>query len=157
MASKGKTPARRPAAKKPAAKTPPKPKAVPKPAPKATQKPAPASKPAMPPAKGKAMPPPSPKQAIPGRPKPGAPTPAAPGTATPEGVVPTQVSEIDTSIRLEKSTDRGTIAQIEIVKDGHYFVARTTTEVGSKEYKNTVFEDMLTEMIITLQEQLADH
>lgn len=49
------------------------------------------------------------------------------------------------------------LAQIEILKDGHFFIGRTHTNAGgSKEYKNTVFEDMLTEMVITLQEQLAD-
>lgn len=49
-----------------------------------------------------------------------------------------------------------TLCHIEIVKDGHHFIARTTTDAGEKEYKNTVFEDMLTEMLITLQEQLVD-
>lgn len=48
------------------------------------------------------------------------------------------------------------LCHIEIVKDGHYFIARTRTENGEKEYKNTVFEDMLTEMLITLQEQMHD-
>jgi hypothetical protein len=48
------------------------------------------------------------------------------------------------------------LAQIEILKDGHFFIARTQTEAGSKEYKNTLFEDMLTEMVITLQEQLHE-
>ncbi len=48
------------------------------------------------------------------------------------------------------------LCQIEITKDGHYFIARTETEAGEKEFKNTVFEDMLTEMLITLQEQLVD-
>ncbi len=49
------------------------------------------------------------------------------------------------------------ICHIEILKDGQHFIARTETEDGSeKEYKNTVFEDMLTEMFITLQEQLRE-
>ena len=49
------------------------------------------------------------------------------------------------------------LCQIEILKDGHFFIARTHTEAGgAKEYKNTVFEDMLTEMVISLQEQIAD-
>lgn len=49
------------------------------------------------------------------------------------------------------------LAHVEILKDGHFFIARTQTAAGGgKEYKNTVFEDMLTEMVITLQEQLAD-
>ena len=49
-----------------------------------------------------------------------------------------------------------TLCHIDIVKDGHHFIARTVTDAGDKEYKNTVFEDLLTEMLITLQEQLAD-
>jgi len=58
----------------------------------------------------------------------------------------------------EKAPEKGreALCQIEILKDGHFFIARTSTEAGQKEYKNTVFEDMLTEMVITLQEQLAD-
>lgn len=58
--------------------------------------------------------------------------------------------------KMEKLAE-GTLCQIEILKDGHFFIARTQTESGqAKEYKNTVFEDLLTEMLITLQEQLAD-
>jgi hypothetical protein len=50
-----------------------------------------------------------------------------------------------------------TLCQIEILKDGHFFIARTQTEAGGqKEYKNTVFEDMLTEMVTSLQEQISD-
>lgn len=49
------------------------------------------------------------------------------------------------------------LCHIEILKDGHYFIARTEMENGTeKEYKNTVFEDMLTEMLMTLQEGLTD-
>ena len=48
------------------------------------------------------------------------------------------------------------LCHIEITKDGHFFIARTETEAGDKEFKNTVFEDMLTEMMITLEEQLID-
>ena len=48
------------------------------------------------------------------------------------------------------------MAHIEILKDGHFFIARTETDAGEKEYKNTVFEDMLTEMFLTLQEQIPD-
>ena len=58
--------------------------------------------------------------------------------------------------KMEKLAE-GTLCQIEILKDGHFFIARTQTESGlAKEYKNTVFEDLLTEMLITLQEQLTD-
>ena len=59
--------------------------------------------------------------------------------------------------KLEKHAGKDTLCQIEIVKDGHFFIARTQTEgAADKEYKNTVFEDLLTEMVITLQEQLVD-
>lgn len=54
------------------------------------------------------------------------------------------------------STMQDMLAHIEILKDGHFFIARTETEGGEKEYKNTVFEDLLTEMVITLQEQLHE-
>jgi hypothetical protein len=73
--------------------------------------------------------------------------PAAEGEAPP--VVP--------KAGLQKVPGRDTLCQIEIVKDGHFFIARTQTEgAADKEYKNTVFEDLLTEMVITLQEQLVD-
>lgn len=58
--------------------------------------------------------------------------------------------------KLEKLAE-GVLCQIEVLKDGHFFIARTQTDTGqAKEFKNTVFEDLLTEMLITLQEQLAD-
>lgn len=58
--------------------------------------------------------------------------------------------------KLEKLAD-GVLCQIEVLKEGHFFIARTQTDTGqTKEFKNTVFEDLLTEMLITLQEQLAD-
>jgi hypothetical protein len=41
------------------------------------------------------------------------------------------------------------------MKDGHHFIATTETADGKeKEYKNTVFEDMLTEILISVQENL---
>ncbi len=47
------------------------------------------------------------------------------------------------------------LCHIDIMKDGQHFVARTRTDDGEeKEYKNTVFEDMLTEMFMTLEERL---
>ncbi|HEX2065735.1 MAG TPA: hypothetical protein VHI93_02885 [Candidatus Thermoplasmatota archaeon] len=75
---------------------------------------------------------------------------AAPaGEGEPPAVVP--------KAGLQKVAGRDTLCQIEIVKDGHFFIARTQTEgAPDKEYKNTVFEDLLTEMVITLQEQLVD-
>ena len=58
--------------------------------------------------------------------------------------------------KMEKLAE-GVLCQIEVLKDGHFFIARTQTDQGqAKEFKNTVFEDLLTEMLITLQEQLAD-
>jgi hypothetical protein len=48
------------------------------------------------------------------------------------------------------------LAHVEILKDGHFFIARTQTKTGDKEHKNTVFEDMLTEMFLTLQEQIPE-
>lgn len=74
-----------------------------------------------------------------------------PGKAEEEAPVPVPVR------KMEKIAGRDTLCQIEIVKDGHVFIARTETDAGQKEYKNTVFEDLLTEMLITLQEQMADH
>ena len=78
---------------------------------------------------------------------------AAPAAAPAEGEAPPVVPKAG----LQKVAGRDTLCQIEIVKDGHFFIARTQTEgAPDKEYKNTVFEDLLTEMVITLQEQLVD-
>lgn len=50
-----------------------------------------------------------------------------------------------------------TVCHIEIIKDGRDFVARAHLADGSiKEYRNQVFEDVLTEMVIDLQEELAE-
>ena len=50
-----------------------------------------------------------------------------------------------------------TVCHIEIVKDGRDFVARVHLVDGStKEYRHQVFEDALTEMVIDLQEELAE-
>lgn len=86
-------------------------------------------------------------------------TPAKPGPLSSMGA-PTKASRADSEPapmpKLEKLAD-GVLCQIEVLKDGHFFIARTQTESGqAKEFKNTVFEDLLTEMLITLQEQLAD-
>lgn len=83
--------------------------------------------------------------------------PAKPSSAKPapagEGEAPAVVPKAG----FQKVAGRDTLCQIEIVKDGHFFIARTQTEgAPDKEYKNTVFEDLLTEMVITLQEQLVD-
>ena len=50
-----------------------------------------------------------------------------------------------------------TVCHIEIIKDGRDFVARAHMSNGSiKEYRHQVFEDVLTEMVIDLQEELAE-
>ena len=67
-----------------------------------------------------------------------------------------EAAEPTPALKLEKLAE-GVLCQIEVLKDGHFFIARTQTDTGQvKEYKNTVFEDLLTEMLITLQEQLVD-
>ena len=86
--------------------------------------------------------------------KPKAPAPAPKGSGKPAAA---EASAQETpTIKIERAAGRDTLCQIEILKDGHFFIARTETEAGQKEYKNTVFEDLLTEMVITLQEQLVD-
>ena len=50
-----------------------------------------------------------------------------------------------------------TVCHIEIIKDGRDFVARAHLSNGSiKEYRHQIFEDVLTEMVIDLQEELAE-
>ena len=50
-----------------------------------------------------------------------------------------------------------TVCHIEIIKDGQDFVARVHLLNGTtKEYRHQIFEDALTEMVIDLQEELAD-
>jgi len=50
-----------------------------------------------------------------------------------------------------------TVCHIEIIKDGRDFVARVHFESGAvKEYRHQIFEDVLTEMVIDLQEELSD-
>jgi hypothetical protein len=93
--------------------------------------------------------------------KPPTPSAKAAPTATPSKAMVPRSSE-DGEAATPKSTfqkvaGRDTLCQIEIVKDGHFFIARTQTDgAPDKEYKNTVFEDLLTEMVITLQEQIVD-
>ncbi|HLE46989.1 MAG TPA: hypothetical protein VI818_01730 [Candidatus Thermoplasmatota archaeon] len=46
---------------------------------------------------------------------------------------------------------------IELVKNGNVFIARSHTGAGAaKEYKNRVLEDMLTELIVELQEEIQE-
>jgi hypothetical protein len=57
----------------------------------------------------------------------------------------------------EVSADEKPLCWIELVKDGSVFVARSNTYGGpSKEYKNRVLEDMLTELILELQEEIQE-
>ena len=50
-----------------------------------------------------------------------------------------------------------TVCHIEIIKDGRDFVARVNLANGSiKEYRHHIFEDVLTEMVIDIQEELAE-
>ena len=49
------------------------------------------------------------------------------------------------------------ILDIEVFKDGPRFIARARTEDGSKrEYKNQSFEDLLTEMLTDLAEEIQE-
>lgn len=66
--------------------------------------------------------------------------PAAPAVASPE----------------PKANERP-LCWIELVKSGNVFVARSNTHNGvHKEYKNRVLEDMLTELIVELQEEIQE-
>jgi cell pole-organizing protein PopZ len=126
------------------AKTPAK-KAAPKSAAPKAEKPA-AAKPAAAPKKAAAVPGDKPARPAKAAAKPVAPAPEA---------VPEQPPAAP--VELGKHAGRDIMCQIEILKDGHFFIARTLTEgTPPKEYKNTVFEDLLTEMLTTLQEQLDE-
>ena len=49
------------------------------------------------------------------------------------------------------------ICNIEIIKDGAYFVVKIHLADGSiREYRHHVFEDVLTEMVIDLQDELSE-
>jgi len=48
------------------------------------------------------------------------------------------------------------LCRIEIVKEGSEFVAIAHTQAGSREYRNTIFEDMLRELVIDLQEEFGE-
>jgi len=48
------------------------------------------------------------------------------------------------------------LCRIEIMKQGNEFVARAETQGGVKEYRNVVFEDMLRELFIDLQEEFGE-
>ena len=49
------------------------------------------------------------------------------------------------------------ICNIEIIKDGAYFVVKVHLADGSiREYRHHVFEDVLTEMVIDMQDELSE-
>jgi hypothetical protein len=49
------------------------------------------------------------------------------------------------------------ICRIEVIKDGREFAARTYLDTGKiKEYRHPVFEEVLTEMVIDLQDILEE-
>lgn len=49
------------------------------------------------------------------------------------------------------------ICNIEIIKDGAYFVVKAHLADGSiREYRHHVFEDVLTEMVIDLQDEQSE-
>lgn len=127
-----------------------------KPAPKAigfgTSKPSkPAAKASKPAAKPAAKAPAKPTPAAKPAPKP------VPAKAPAVAKVAAKAADAEPAAKAPAEKLSGnTMALIEVVKDGHFFIARTETHAGTKEYKNTVFEDLLTEMLITLQEQLQD-
>ena len=48
------------------------------------------------------------------------------------------------------------LCRLEILKDGGEFIARTQTQGGTKEYRNVLFEDLLRELFIDLQEDFGE-
>ena len=48
-----------------------------------------------------------------------------------------------------------TLATIEIYKEGSGFVSKVETQGWKREYRNMIFEDMLREIIIDLQEEFG--
>jgi len=48
------------------------------------------------------------------------------------------------------------LCRIEILKEGSEFIARAQTQAGTKEYRNTVFEDLLRELFIDMQEDFGE-
>lgn len=48
------------------------------------------------------------------------------------------------------------LCYIEILKNGNVFLARSNVNGTSREYKNHVFEDMLTELVVDLQEEIPE-
>ena len=64
---------------------------------------------------------------------------------------------MNSGLQIRSGKSMETVCHIEIIKDGRDFVARAHMANGSiKEYRHQVFEDVLTEMVIDLQEELSD-
>jgi hypothetical protein len=64
---------------------------------------------------------------------------------------------MNSGLQIRSGKSMETVCHIEIIKDGRDFVARAHMANGSiKEYRHQVFEDVLTEMVIDLQEELAE-
>ena len=63
---------------------------------------------------------------------------------------------IETGVK-QDGTSMESVCHIEVLKDGRDFVARAHLANGSvKEYRHQIFEDVLTEMVIDLQEELSE-
>jgi hypothetical protein len=64
---------------------------------------------------------------------------------------------MNTGVKNQDGTPMETVCHIEILKDGRDFIARAHLANGSvKEYRHQIFEDVLTEMVIDLQEELSE-
>ena len=48
------------------------------------------------------------------------------------------------------------LCRIEILREGREFIAKAKTQGGTKEYRNTLFEDLLRELFIDLQEEFGE-
>ena len=48
------------------------------------------------------------------------------------------------------------LCYIEIFKNGSVFLARSHINGTAREYKNHIFEDMLTELVVDLQEEIQE-
>lgn len=48
------------------------------------------------------------------------------------------------------------LCYIEILKNGTMFLARSNVNGTSREYRNHVLEDMLTELVVDLQEEITE-
>lgn len=48
------------------------------------------------------------------------------------------------------------LCYIEISKNGNVFHAKSNINGTSREYKNHIFEDMLTELVVDLQEEIQE-